>query len=144
MSGISLNRRSGRIGAALCIALFAAACSGTSTPTNTTPTGSTGIAGNWAGTAGDITLSVTLTSNYGTLTGSGQLNNLPPMGGNPGGIVPEQVSGNFSAPNVSLTMTGSYYSVLEISGTLTDDHIVGTVSGLGPGDDSVKLNRISQ
>ncbi len=119
-------------------AILAAACSSGGTPTNGNQ--ATGIAGTWTGTAGDITMSVTLTETYGTVSGSGQLSNVPPSGG----ISPETVGGTYAAPNVSLTMTGPIYSVLTVSGTLTDDHIVGTVGGLGPGVDSVKLNRVTQ
>ena len=91
------------------------------------------VTGTYTGSGNGFTLSLMLTENAGTITGSGTIN--------VGQAVPLTVSGTFNAPNVNLTLS-SQFDPIALTGTVSDDGdtINATLNGSGFSNEQVTLN----
>jgi hypothetical protein len=96
------------------------------------------VSGQWTGpintSTGSGTLSLTLNDAGGNVTGTGTLSV-------PGDALALTVTGNYSAPNVSLQMTSPGFEPMNLSGTVDDRKIQGTLNGSGFVSIAVTLDR---
>lgn len=87
---------------------------------------------NTSGAAG--TLALTLNESDGTVTGTGTLSTA-------GDALALTVTGNYAPPNVSLQLNASGFEPLNLSGSVTEDEIDGTLNGSGFVNVAVTLAR---
>lgn len=121
-------------GGALALALVAG-CSGDKT---TAPT-PVAVAGSWVGpvtlTSGSsATLSLTLREAAGAVSGNGSI-------GTATDAIALTVTGTYTEPHVSLTLTSPEVNPLDLSGTVTDSTITGLVNGSGFANANARLRR---
>jgi hypothetical protein len=105
--------------------------------------GSTGpdvpdVQGQWNGpintNVGPGNLALTLNEASGNITGTGALTVS-------GDALALTVTGNYAPPNVSLQMTSPGFEPMNLSGTLSQDEIRGTLNGSGFVNNAVTLER---
>lgn len=119
---------------ALATALFLAACGGDNGPSTPNAEGS------WNGPVNDntgapiATLQMTLTETNGTVAGTGNLNNA-------GTAVAITVTGTFTAPQASLNLAANGFSPINMSVTVGQTNMTGTMNGSGFVNAAVVLTR---
>jgi hypothetical protein len=96
------------------------------------------VQGQWNGAfntnVGSGNLSLTLNEANGNVTGTGTLTAA-------GDALALTVTGNYAPPNVSLQMTSPGFEPMNLSGTLSEDEIDGTLNGSGFVNIAVTLDR---
>ncbi len=96
------------------------------------------VQGQWNGSfntnVGSGTLALTLNEANGNVTGTGTL-------GTAGDALALTVTGNYAPPNVSLQMTSPGFEPMNLSGTVSEDEIDGTLNGSGFVNIAVTLAR---
>jgi hypothetical protein len=96
------------------------------------------VTGQWNGpvntSGGSGSLALTLNESDGTVTGTGTLSTA-------GDALALTITGNYAPPNVSLQMNASGFEPMNLSGTVTEDEIDGTLNGSGFVNIAVALAR---
>ena len=96
------------------------------------------VEGQWNGPVisdvGSGSLALTLNEASGAVTGTGTLSVT-------GDALALTVTGNYAPPNVSLQMTSPGFEPMNLSGTLSEDEIDGTLNGSGFVNIAVTLTR---
>jgi hypothetical protein len=117
------------------LTLLIAACGGDSGPTEPDVPE---VEGQWNGpittNLGSGSLALTLNEASGTVTGTGTLSVT-------GDALALTVTGNYAPPNVSLQMTSAGFEPMNLSGTVSEDEIDGTLNGSGFVNIAVTLTR---
>lgn len=97
--------------------------------------GETNIDDSWTGAVATSTLTVTITENHGTITGSGRI-----TGG--AAALALNVTGTRAKENVSMTLSSPGYQPMNFEGEIRHkDQITGTISGSGYNALPVTLTR---
>jgi hypothetical protein len=117
------------------LTLLIAACGGDS---GSTEPDVPDVQGQWNGpintNVGSGNLALTLNEANGNITGSGTLTVT-------GDALALTVTGNYAPPNVSLQMTSPGFEPMNLSGTVNEDEINGTLNGSGFVNIAVTLDR---
>jgi hypothetical protein len=79
-------------------------------------------------------LALTLNESDGTVTGTGTLSTA-------GDAIALTITGNYAPPNVSLQMNAAGFEPMNLSGTVAEDEIDGTLNGSGFVNIAVTLAR---
>jgi hypothetical protein len=113
------------------LALFAtlAACGSSSTAPAAT------IAGSWVGPTGTQVLSLTLVTNNGMVSGSGTITRTPT------GTRALTVSGSFTGSTFTATLSSGIASPFQITATLSESTLTGSLNGSGFAGDPVIMQR---
>jgi hypothetical protein len=82
------------------------------------------ITGTWSGSGGGISAMMTLTQSGSAVTGNGS------MSGS-GGAAALTISGSFTNPNFSLTVSSPGFENFNFSGTLSGNSMTGVLNGSG-------------
>jgi hypothetical protein len=118
----------------LALTAFTVACGGDGGNEPTVPE----IEGQWNGpintSSGSGSLALTLNAAGGNVTGTGTLTV-------PGDALSLTVTGNYAPPDVSLQMSSPGFEPLNLSGTVSDQTIVGTLNGSGFVNIAITLSR---
>jgi hypothetical protein len=122
-------------GLVLALLVFVAACGGDSTgPTKIEAEGA------WQGTINDNggnqigTMSLTLTETSGNVSGTGNLSNA-------GTGIAVTASGTYSQPNLSLNLTTPGFSATNLTATVGQRTMTGTLNGSGFVNSAITLQR---
>ncbi len=96
------------------------------------------VTGQWNGpvntSGGSGSLALTLNESDGSVTGTGTLSTA-------GDAIALTITGNYAPPNVSLQMNAAGFEPMNLSGTVTEDEIDGTLNGSGFVNIAVTLAR---
>jgi hypothetical protein len=96
------------------------------------------VTGQWNGpvntSGGSGSLALTLNESDGTVTGTGTLSTA-------GDAIALTITGNYAPPNVSLQMNAAGFEPMNLSGTVAEDEIDGTLNGSGFVNIAVTLAR---
>jgi hypothetical protein len=96
------------------------------------------VTGQWNGpvntSGGSGSLALTLNESDGTVTGTGTLSTA-------GDALALTITGNYAPPNVSLQMNAAGFEPMNLSGTVAEDDIDGTLNGSGFVNIAVTLAR---
>lgn len=113
--------------------LLLAACGG-----DTTAPARIEVAGSWNGSFSSAgvtgTIAMTLQETSGAVTGNGTL-----TGG--GTATPLTVTGTYAPPNASLALHATGFNDINLSGTVSDQTLTGTLNGSGFVGVSITMNR---
>ena len=110
--------------------VFLAACG--DSPTGP---GAVDIDGSWTGILSTVTVTITITENRGTITGSGNL-----VG--PGGSIAATITGTRANASLSMTLNATGYFPMNFTGTVVDRAtITGTFTGSGFTNEPITLLR---
>jgi hypothetical protein len=94
--------------------------------------------GTWAGTfaisGGNVALNMVLTEGSGSVSGNGNL-------AAPGLAIAETITGTYSAPTLSVTMHADGYEDINLTATVGETSMTGTLNGSGFVGQAVTLNR---
>jgi len=117
----------------LTLALLLAACGGGG---DSTGPSRPNLDGAWSGSNAGITLSVTLNENRGDVFGDGNLTSI-------NASIALTVSGTYSSPSVSLTMSAQGYQDLNFTGSMASPtSMTGTLNGSGFNGFAITLHKI--
>jgi hypothetical protein len=108
------------------------ACGGDSGPSAPNVEGS--WTGTVTGTTGSGTLTFSATETDGTVTGNGTLSASA-------GSLPLTVSGTFAAPTASLVLHAEGFEDVNLTGTVSESELTGTLNGSGFQNTAITLQR---
>jgi hypothetical protein len=115
--------------ATLLLGMLLTACGGSTSPQPLT------VDGNWMGTAGGQTLSISLTSSGQSVSGSGTI---APAGS---ASYPVTISGTFVVPTLAVAMTSAQHPSTSLTATLGGGVLSGALNGNGFADAVIVLNK---
>lgn len=112
----------------LALVLSLASCKDATAPTPT-------VNGSWSGTVSGQAVTLTLGQTGPSVTGSGTLS------GTPRGTLAMSATGTYAHPSLSLTLSNTMTQPANISATMTNGALIGSVQGAGFTGQSIALYR---
>lgn len=123
-----MKRRS-RAALVVLVAALLSACGGSTSPQQLT------VDGNWLGTTGGQTLSISLASSGQSVSGTGTISAAGSAS------YPVTISGTFVVPTLAVAMTSAQHPSTSLAATLGGGVLAGALNGNGFADAAIVLNR---
>jgi hypothetical protein len=92
------------------------------------------ISGSWSGSASGVSVTLSLTQSGESVSGNGSMSG-------PSGAAALGVTGTFSNPNFSLTVSSPGYEDFNFAGTLSGNSMTGVINGSGFNEVGMTMTR---